>query len=207
MNFIKKVYTMTIILASASPRRQELLRQIGLSFQVIPADLDEGSIEASSPTALVEALAAAKAEHVALRQESADALIIASDTIVVLDDCVMGKPESASDARSMLETLSGRMHEVYTGVTLRQGARIETFSDRSEVTFRTLSEEEIEAYIRTGEPMDKAGAYGIQGFGALFVSELRGDYYNVMGLPLCRLGQALQQFGVSPLGKAESEKE
>lgn len=153
---------------------------------------------AKSPALLVEALSSAKAAKVAAESAS-DALVIAADTVVVLDGTVLGKPSDISSAHTMLSSLSGKTHEVYTGVTLRQGSREVCFHERSEVQFRTLSEEEITAYIQTGEPMDKAGSYGIQGFGALLVSEIRGDYFNVMGLPLCRLGLALQNFGLTLL--------
>lgn len=189
---------MTVVLASASPRRSELLRNLGLSFTICPADIDEESMTAKSPALLVEALSSAKAAKVAAQSPS-DALVIAADTVVVLDGTVLGKPSDPSSAHAMLSSLSGKIHEVYTGVTLRQGSHEVCFHERSEVQFRALSEEEITAYIQTGEPMDKSGSYGIQGFGALLVSEIRGDYFNVMGLPLCRLGLALQGFGLTLL--------
>lgn len=205
MILCKKVYNMTVVLASASPRRSELLRNLGLSFTICPADIDEESITAKSPSLLVEALSCAKAAKVAAESAS-DALVIAADTVVVLDGRVLGKPSDVSSAHAMLSALSGKTHEVYTGVTLRQGSREACFHERSEVCFRTLSEEEISAYVRTGEPMDKAGSYGIQGFGALLVSEIRGDYFNVMGLPLCRLGLALGDFGLNLLTLASENK-
>ncbi len=198
MILCKKVYNMTVILASASPRRSELLRNLGLSFVICPADLDEESIQENTPSRLVEAISSAKASKVAAESDP-NALVIAADTVVVLDGVVLGKPANADAAKQMLSALSGKTHEVYTGVTLRQGVRDVCFHERSEVQFRTLSEEEIGAYLQTGEPMDKAGSYGIQGVGALLVSEIRGDYFNVMGLPLCRLGLALQDFGLNLL--------
>lgn len=198
MILCKKVYNMTVILASASPRRSELLRNLGLTFTICPADIDEYRIQEDTPSRLVEAISSAKASKVAA-QSDGDALIIAADTVVVLEDVVLGKPINADAAKQMLSSLSGKTHEVYTGVTLRQGEREVCFHERSEVQFRPLSEEEIGAYLQTGEPMDKAGSYGIQGVGALLVSEIRGDYFNVMGLPLCRLGLALQDFGLNLL--------
>lgn len=195
MIFEKKVYTMTVILASASPRRAELLERLGLPFVVRAADLDESSITAKDPAALVQALSAAKAAKVG-RECGAEALVLAADTVVVLKGRILGKPKDENEAFSMLSDLSGHTHTVFTGVTLRQGAHESSFHERSEVTMRHLRPEEIRAYIRSGEPMDKAGAYGIQGLGALLVSELHGDYFNVMGLPLCRLGEALRAFGI-----------
>lgn len=196
---------MTVILASASPRRSELLRNLGLSFAICPADIEEERIQADTPSRLVEAISSAKAAKVAASSDP-DALVIAADTVVVLDGVVLGKPADADAAKQMLSALSGKTHEVYTGVTLCQGARDVCFHERSEVQFRTLSEEEIGAYLQTGEPMDKAGSYGIQGVGALLVSEIRGDYFNVMGLPLCRLGLALQDFGLNLLTLAADNR-
>ncbi len=195
MIFCKKVYTMSVILASASPRRAELLARLGLPFRVHAADLDESSIKADDPAALVQAISAAKAQTVAT-DYGPDDLILAADTVVALDGRVLGKPRDEADACAMLSALSGRTHTVYTGVTLRKGALTQQFYERSEVTFRFLRDEEIRAYVRSGEPMDKAGAYGIQDLGALLVSSLHGDFYNVMGLPLCRLGEALAAFDI-----------
>ena len=133
-----------------------------------------------------------------------DALVIAADTIVALAGAVMGKPHSRAEAVEMLTRLSGNTHTVHTGITLRQGDRVLTQSEATEVTFRPLSQEEIAAYVATGEPMDKAGAYGIQGIGSVLVRSIHGDYFNVMGLPVCRLGLALKEFGVQTLGEARA---
>lgn len=190
---------MELILASGSPRRRELLETIGLGpFRVVKPVFDEGTVRAPSPAALVEALSAGKAAAVAAG-EGPDALILAADTVVVLDGAILGKPAHRADARRMLSALSGREHTVYTGVTVRRGERVLTRHQATDVTFRPLTAGEIEAYLDTGEPMDKAGAYGIQGVGALLVSGIRGDYFNVMGLPVCLLGGMLSQFGLDCL--------
>ncbi len=186
---------MDIILASQSPRRRELLAQMGLSYRVEAADSDAHMERALPPDKLVEAISAEKAAAVA-RVEGEGPLIIAADTVVVLDGAVLGKPRDEGDARDMLARLSGREHQVYTGFTVRQGQKAVTRSERTDVRFRALSREEIGAYVATGEPMDKAGAYGIQGLGSLLVEAIRGDYFNVMGLPVCRVGLVLKEFGV-----------
>lgn len=189
---------MNIILASGSPRRRQLLEQIGLSFTVQSSDVDESVEPGLSPAAMVEQLSLRKGQAVA---ESAgpDSLVLAADTVVALGDAILGKPQDRAQAVSMLTSLSGKTHQVYTGVTLLGGGRRVTEHETTAVTFRSLSREEIGAYVDTGEPMDKAGAYGIQGYGALLVERLEGDYFNVMGLPLCRLGRMLAAFGVEPL--------
>lgn len=192
---------MNIVLASASPRRQELLSRMGLLFTIQIPDIDESRFSGLSPHELVETLSQYKSAQVALGCHPDD-LIIAADTVVVLDGSILGKPSNELEAFHMLSSLSGRTHEVYTGVTVRMGARLQTIHEISSVRFRSLSEEEIRLYIATGEPMDKAGAYGIQGYGALLISELHGDYFNVMGLPLCRLGQILCSFGIDVLQQA-----
>ncbi len=189
---------MDIILASQSPRRKELLTQMGLTYRVHAADIDEHMDRSLPPDKLVEAISAEKAAAVAAIEGDAP-LIIAADTVVALDGAILGKPHGEKDAYEMLSRLSGRRHQVYTGFTVRQGGRVVTRSERSEVSFRALSGEEIAAYIATGEPMDKAGSYGIQGFGALLVEGIRGDYFNVMGLPVCHLGQVLKEFGIDCL--------
>lgn len=186
-----------IILASQSPRRQELLTRMGLTFAVRPADIEEVVEPGLTPQQVVMSLSRQKAEAVAASRP--DALVIAADTIVVLDGKILGKPHSTAEAKEMLTALSGREHHVCTGFTLRKGTQAETGCEESQVWFRDLTEEEIDAYIATGEPMDKAGAYGIQGYGALLVQGIHGDYFNVMGLPVCRLGQALKDFGISCL--------
>ena len=193
---------MDIILASQSPRRRELLNQMGLKgFKVTSPDVDE-AIEGNRPPAqIVEELSLRKARAVA---ESADEddLIIAADTVVALEGAVLGKPEDEVSAFSMLSALSGNRHYVYTGVTVIQGDKVVTQHEMTTVTFRELEPEEITNYIATGEPMDKAGAYGIQGRGALLVSGIKGDYFNVMGLPVYRLGRILAQFGLDLLALA-----
>ena len=193
---------MDIILASQSPRRRELLNQMGLKgFKVTSPDVDE-AIEGNRPPAqIVEELSLRKARAVA---ESADEddLIIAADTVVALEGAVLGKPEDEVSAFSMLSALSGNRHYVYTGVTVIQGDKVVTQHEMTTVTFRELEPEEITNYIATGEPMDKAGAYGIQGLGALLVSGIKGDDFNVMGLPVYRLGRILAQFGLDLLALA-----
>lgn len=189
---------MDIILASQSPRRKELLKQLGLAYRVVVADIDEHMDRALPPDRLVEAISAEKAAAAAAAA-GVESVIIAADTVVALDGEVLGKPHSEAQAAEMLGKLSGREHQVYTGFTVRQGERIITRSQRSEVWFRPLNEQEIGAYIATGEPMDKAGAYGIQGLGSLLVEGINGDYFNVMGLPVCMLGQTLKEFGIDCL--------
>lgn len=189
---------MNIILASGSPRRRQLLEQLGLSFTVQSSDVDESVEPGLSPAAMVEQLSLRKGQAVAERV-GPDSLVLAADTVVALGDAVLGKPQDRAKAVSMLTSLSGKTHQVYTGVTLLGGGRRVTEHETTAVTFRSLSREEIVAYVNTGEPMDKAGAYGIQGYGALLVERLEGDYFNVMGLPLCRLGRMLAAFGVEPL--------
>ena len=189
---------MDIILASASPRRRELLTQMGLPFRVVVADIDEHTERHLPPHRLVETISAEKARAVGA-QVGSGPLVIAADTVVVLDGAVLGKPADEADARRMLSLLSGRQHQVYTGFTVLQGENIVSRSEETLVSFRPLSDGEIGRYIATGEPMDKAGAYGIQGLGSLLVEGIRGDYFNVMGLPVCALGQVLKQFGVTCL--------
>ena len=186
---------MSIILASNSPRRRELLAQIGIrDFQILSPDVDEAVEPGLSPARMVEALSLRKAQAAAGRA-GADDLIIAADTVVALDGRVLGKPQDQGEAFAMLSALSGREHRVYTGVTVLGGGQAATEHEETAVAFRALSPEEIRDYIATGEPMDKAGAYGIQGVGALLVQGIRGDYCNVVGLPLFRLGRMLSGFG------------
>ena len=175
-----------VILASKSPRRAELLKLIGLSFKVIPGDIDERSIYIPVPDHHVLTLAAKKARKVG---ESIDeGIIIGADTIVVIKGDILGKPENEEEAREMLRKLSGQSHEVFTGFAFldRPTDQIMTGYDRTTVTFRKLSDDEIESYIKTGNPMDKAGAYGIQDESAVFVKRIEGCFYNVVGLPLSR---------------------
>ena len=181
-----------MILASQSPRRIELMREAGFDCRVMPADIDESPLPGERPCALVERLACAKARAVAPHAD-ADEALIAADTIVYLDDEILGKPVDAEDAKRMLHLLSGRTHQVATGVCLRRGAREDAFTVRTHVTFYPLSDAEIDAYVATGEPLDKAGAYGIQGAGGrLLVRGIEGDYYNVVGLPIAEVVRHLR---------------
>ena len=187
---------MSIILASNSPRRRELLAQIGIrDFQILSPDVDETVEPGLSPARMVETLSLRKAQAAAGRAGAED-LILAADTVVALDGRVLGKPRDQEEAFAMLSSLSGREHRVYTGVTVLRGGQAATEHEETAVAFRALSPEEIRDYIATGEPMDKAGAYGIQGVGALLVQGIRGDYCNVVGLPVFRLGRMLSGFGV-----------
>lgn len=190
---------MKIILASKSPRRQELLEMLGFDdFTVIPAHDTEVIKEGLSPGETVCEIALGKARNVKSRTRG-DNLIIAADTLVYLDGNFLGKPENKEDAKRMLMALSGKKHTVYTGVALIRGDKELCFTEASDVYFREIEESEIEAYIATGEPMDKAGAYAAQGLGALFVRRIEGDFFNVMGLPVCRLGLMLKEFGLGIL--------
>ena len=190
---------MTVILASQSPRRRQLLGQMGFTdFKICPARGEEVAAPGLTPAQLVEALSHQKAAEVAAGAAEDD-LVIAADTVVSIDGRVLGKPHSTQQAAQMLADLSGREHTVYTGVTVRRGDQILTRHEATQVRFRPLTEEEIAAYVATGEPMDKAGAYGIQGRGALLARGIDGDYFNVVGLPVCLLGQMLLRFGVDPL--------
>lgn len=173
-----------IILASASPRRRELLAQAGFEFEVITSDVDEVVDPDLTPDMLVMSLAKQKAQAVAINRE--DFVVIGSDTVVVLDSKVLGKPKDEADAVRMLESLSGRTHEVYTGVCVAYGGGTHSFFECTRVKFCELEEEQISAYVATNEPMDKAGAYGIQGKGCVLVEGIEGDYFNVVGFPVSR---------------------
>lgn len=186
-----------MILASQSPRRRQLLGQIGLqNFEVLSPEADESYDSTLPPDEIVAMLSRRKAEAAAVLAGDSAAVVIAADTMVFLGDLRLGKPHSKEEAFRMLSALSGCTHQVRTGVTVIRGGETLTCVERTDVTFRPLSEREIWAYIRTGDPMDKAGAYGVQGKAALFVEKIRGDYFNVMGLPLCLLGRMLEQFRV-----------
>ena len=190
---------MQIVLASSSPRRKELMEMLQVpNLKIIPAKGEEIPPEHASGAELVKALALAKACEVAA-QCAREAVVIGADTIVWVDGRPFGKPHSEADAAEMLRRLSGDCHTVYTGVAVLRGGTELVEAEESRVWFRDLSEEEIVRYIATGEPMDKAGAYGAQGRGALLVRRIEGDFFNVMGLPLCRLGQMLKQQGVELL--------
>lgn len=192
---------MKTILASASPRRQELIRLICSGCKCIPADIDEVTPAGMLPAACAEYLAARKAEAVAASHE--DAVVIGCDTTVIVDDIILGKPGDEADAYKMLTLLSGKAHRVITGVAICFGGEMTTFSEVTEVEFYPLSEADIAEYVRSGEPMDKAGGYGIQGRGSLLVKRISGDFFNVVGLPVGRLKRELEEF----LHSAESEEE
>ena len=184
---------MNLILASQSPRRRELLGLTGLDFIVRVADIDETMDPARDPREEVARVSRMKAMAVARKPED---VVIAADTIVVCEGQVLGKPHSEDDAFRMLSLLSGRNHQVMTGMTVVQGDEVVTHTEVTHLRFRNLLPEEIRAYIATGEPMDKAGSYGIQGGAALFCVGMEGDYYNVMGLPVCALSVILRTFGL-----------
>ena len=181
---------MNLILASQSPRRRELMGLFRIPFTVHAADIDETMNPALRPYDEVARVSRRKA--LAVPREPED-VVVAADTIVVRGGTVLGKPRSRQEAIGMLNLLSGRDHQVMTGLTVLRGERMISCTEVTDIHFRPLSRREIEAYVDTGEPMDKAGAYGIQGGAALFVERIAGDYYNVMGLPVCRLGVILGQ--------------
>ncbi len=189
-----------IILASSSPRRKELLEKIGLKFEVDASDCSEEIDPALEPDELVHRISLAKAKSVTSRHK--DTIIIAADTIGVIGKKLLGKPHTADEARKMLAQISGKSHEVITGFTVLDTASNKVFSGtvNTKVYIKKLTGQEIAAYVRTGEPLDKAGAYGIQGLGAVIVEKIEGDYYNVMGLPLNALTNALKEFGVNVWG-------
>ncbi len=180
---------MGLILASASPRRRELLKLAGLDFTVCVSDCDESVPESLSPPEAVAEIAGRKALAVAANYP--EDTVIGADTIVVVDGIILGKPKDAGDAADMLKRLSDRTHSVYTGVCVVSGSAEKRFIEITDVTFYALTDAEIDKYVATGEPTDKAGAYGIQGRGALLVKEICGDYFNVVGLPLARLVRVL----------------
>lgn len=179
---------MRIVLSSASPRRRQLLEMLGLKFDIVPSTAEEVIPDTDDPAEIVMSLARQKAA-------SEGDVVISADTIVWYDGRVFGKPKSEDDARQMLASLRGRTHEVYTGICVNG----ETEYEKTYVTFRNFSDEEIDSYIRSGEPMDKAGAYGAQGKGALLIEKIDGDFFNVMGLPISRLSIMLKKHGVNIL--------
>jgi septum formation protein len=198
-----------IILASKSPRRRYLLKKAGLSFSVIPSTIDEESISKSPPETYVRTLSEAKADDIS--NIYPDKWIIGADTIVLKDGTILGKPGSRDDARSMLKQLSGRTHHVFTGYTICCKANNRKFSEtiKTEVLFKNLTDDEIEWYIHTKEPFDKAGAYAIQGLGTFLVKSINGSYTNVVGLPVCEVIEFLIKEGVLGLsvGKTSSHQE
>ena len=191
---------MKIILASKSPRRQELLRAMGIEkFEIRPSSCETETEKGIPPEEMVSIIACGKAEDVAKTCDDGD-IVIAADTLVYLGAEPLGKPQNAEHAAAMLRALSGREHTVYTGVAVFRGEKKFTAAVGTKVFFRALTDAEIDAYVKTGEPMDKAGAYGIQGRGGLFVERIDGDYSNVVGLPVCKLGQMLMEAGYTVLG-------
>jgi len=187
-----------LILASASPRRRELLQQIGLDFQVIPSQAEEHVLDGETPEEHVIRLSLDKATEVANRENIAGRWFIGSDTIVLCDGQILGKPENEAKAAMMLKKLSGREHRVLSGYAIidRQSGKQRAEAVSTKVWFRQLTETEITGYIATGEPADKAGAYAIQGLGICFVARIEGSYTNVVGLPLCKLTLAMKELGV-----------
>ena len=179
-----------IILASASPRRSELMTLAGFRFDVICADIDEIVPEKALPQEVVMSLALQKAQAVA--KDHRKSAVVGSDTVVALDGKILGKPRSEKEAAEMLRSLSGRIHKVFTGVAIVCGEKVTSFFEETEVEFYPLTDQEILDYVATGEPMDKAGAYGIQGRGAVLVKRINGDYFNVMGLPISRVYRELK---------------
>jgi len=187
-----------LVLASGSPRRLELLASLGLGCDVYPLDIDETPLPGESPAACARRLAVEKAAA-AVRRHGPGVLVLAADTVVALGAELLGKPADAAEAARMLRRLSGRTHEVHTGVAAACRGETSFRLSTSEVTFRDLRDAEIEAYVATGEPLDKAGAYGIQGLAAVFVTRLCGSYSGVVGLPLSETAQLLQQHGIDVL--------
>lgn len=189
-----------MILASQSPRRIELMREAGFDVRVIPADIDETPLPNETPFDLVERLAHAKAQAVATQHGNADETVLAADTIVALDGALLGKPVDEADAKRMLRRLSGRTHQVATGVCIVREAKTHSFVDVTDVTFFELTDTQIDTYVASGEPRDKAGAYGIQGVGGrMLVERIDGDFYNVVGLPIAKVARALGS--LAPAGR------
>lgn len=182
----------SLILASGSPRRKEILEQVGAVFLVMPSDVEE-IITKEVPEEIVMELSRQKAEDVYQKLENQDVIVLGADTVVAYEGKILGKPKTKEEAKEMLRSLSGQKHFVYTGVTLVGKNSRETFYDETVVEFYPMSEEEIDAYVESGEPMDKAGAYGIQGKAAAFIKGIEGDYYNVMGLPIAKVLRNLQK--------------
>jgi septum formation protein len=199
---------LNLILASASPRRKDLLTDLGVRFQVLPSSVEETPLEGETPAAQVRRLAEAKARDVA--RTVSGSWVLGADTIVVIDGEILGKPETIEDAVRMLSTLANRIHTVYTGYALvdptpPHHARVRHVS--SSVHIRALTREEIEAYVGSGEPMDKAGAYAIQGIGAAIVQAVTGSYTNVVGLPLCEVAQDLKELGIFDFLKVNGKRD
>ncbi len=193
-NGIKNENDLKLVLASSSPRREEILKQLKLKFTIVPSKINEEDFKDDDPISLVRKLAVEKAKSVSNLVE--DALIIAADTVVVYNDQILGKPKNKSDAKRMLKMLRAEKHKVITGVAVvnSQDGEVHVEENVTDVKMIDLTEAEIDTYINTGEPMDKAGAYAIQGLGALFVEEIQGSFYSVMGLPIHQLAKLLNNF-------------
>lgn len=187
------------IVASASPRRREILHNAGYCFEVIPSDADESIAESMTPEQAVCELSKRKA--LAVLKNNKGAVVFGCDTVVALDNVILGKPVDDEDAKRMLRLLSGRVHTVSTGVCVADESSVQVFANTTQVEFYPLSEKTIESYVSTKECSDKAGAYGIQGFGSVLVKKIKGDYFSVMGLPISETARALKDFGVK--GKIE----
>lgn len=185
-----------LILASSSPRRQALLKQAGIAFSIRIPDVDESQVTVHDPIEKVKQLATIKAENIVLHSEQE--VILSADTVVSYKQRIFEKPPHKEDAYQMLSALSGEVHEVVTGVMIRSLQKEIVFAERTQVVFWPLTDEELEWYVSTNEPYDKAGGYGIQSLGAMFVKEIRGDYYNVVGLPISRVVRELRMFSVYP---------
>ncbi len=186
-----------LVLASSSPRREELLKRLDLNFTIVPSKINENELSGLSPEILVQEIARAKAEEVAELVE--DTVIIAADTVVVKDEKIIGKPKDKDDARKMLEYLQGKTHKVYSGIAVLSTTSGKTLVDvdYTDVYIRSMDEREINEYIATGEPLDKAGSYGIQGFGGIFIEKINGSYFTVMGLPIHKLALMLKKFNIN----------
>lgn len=188
---------MSVILASGSPRRKELMEMLGVEdLKIIPAKGEECPPKGAGPEETVKALSLAKCREVAALSAPGD-IVVAADTIVWIDGHILGKPHSEAEAEAMLEELSANTHEVYTGVAVYANGKAQSEAEVTKVHFRSIAPQEISAYVKTGEPMDKAGAYGAQGKGAVFVRGIEGDFFNVMGLPLCLLDSMLKNAGLN----------
>jgi septum formation protein len=198
-NYEKQPHMKTIILASASPRRKQLLEQIGLHFEVDPSDYEEHIDPGLRPHELARKISLGKARVVASRHKYA--VVIGADTFIVLGNQILGKPHSENEARKMLETINGKSHSVITGFSIIDSDTNKTLSGsvETEVFIKKLTRAEIDAYVKSGEPLDKAGAYAIQGLGTVIVERIKGDYFNVIGLPLSALAEALKEFGIKVL--------
>ena len=192
---MQTLHNLTVVLASQSPRRRQLLELIGIKHEVRPSDIDESVNVGELPEQYAERVAREKASTASVAHP--DALVVAADTIVVIDDVILGKPRDVIDAERMLAMLSGRTHTVMTAVAVCHGGRMASGVEIVDVTFAPLDDRQISEYVATGEPMDKAGAYGIQGYGATIVRRIDGDYFAVMGLSLVRLVALLREIGIS----------